>query len=90
VASPRGATGGVLWLGEPLPRNRPLLHHCRRDSAPVGQADLRARIEPTQYFDLAFCWLEEGARAIYHPDYYGAYVLDPDGNNIEVVCHQPE
>jgi catechol 2,3-dioxygenase-like lactoylglutathione lyase family enzyme len=29
-------------------------------------------------------------RAIYHPDYYGAYVLDPDGNNVEVVCHRPE
>ena len=25
----------------------------------------------------------------YHPDYYGAYVLDPDGNNIEAVCHAP-
>ena len=25
----------------------------------------------------------------YHPDYYGAYVLDPDGNNVEAVCHQP-
>jgi catechol 2,3-dioxygenase-like lactoylglutathione lyase family enzyme len=23
----------------------------------------------------------------YHPDYYGAYVLDPDGHNIEAVCH---
>jgi catechol 2,3-dioxygenase-like lactoylglutathione lyase family enzyme len=30
-----------------------------------------------------------GVRAIYHPDYYGAYVLDPDGNNIEAVCHKP-
>jgi catechol 2,3-dioxygenase-like lactoylglutathione lyase family enzyme len=28
-----------------------------------------------------------GERAIYHPGYYGAYVLDPDGNNIEVVNH---
>jgi hypothetical protein len=28
-------------------------------------------------------------REIYHPDYYGAYVLDPDGNNIEAVCHTP-
>jgi catechol 2,3-dioxygenase-like lactoylglutathione lyase family enzyme len=26
-------------------------------------------------------------RAIYHPGYYGAYVLDPDGNNVEVVNH---
>jgi catechol 2,3-dioxygenase-like lactoylglutathione lyase family enzyme len=31
-----------------------------------------------------------GIRTIYHPDYYGAYVLDPDGNNVEVVCHRPE
>jgi catechol 2,3-dioxygenase-like lactoylglutathione lyase family enzyme len=30
-----------------------------------------------------------GVRAIYHADYYGGYVLDPDGNNIEAVCHQP-
>ena len=30
-----------------------------------------------------------GLREIYHPDYYGAYVLDPDGNNIEAVCHRP-
>ena len=28
-----------------------------------------------------------GSREIYHPHYYGAFVLDPDGNNIEVVCH---
>jgi catechol 2,3-dioxygenase-like lactoylglutathione lyase family enzyme len=27
-----------------------------------------------------------GVRKIYHPSYYGAYVLDPDGNNIEAVC----
>jgi catechol 2,3-dioxygenase-like lactoylglutathione lyase family enzyme len=26
----------------------------------------------------------------YHPNYYGGYVLDPDGNNIEAVCHLPE
>jgi catechol 2,3-dioxygenase-like lactoylglutathione lyase family enzyme len=31
-----------------------------------------------------------GARTVYHPHYYGAYVLDPDGNNIEAVCHRPE
>ena len=28
-----------------------------------------------------------GIRAHYHPNYYGAYVLDPDGHNIEAVCH---
>jgi catechol 2,3-dioxygenase-like lactoylglutathione lyase family enzyme len=30
-----------------------------------------------------------GIRAHYHPDYYGAFVLDPDGHNIEAVCHRP-
>jgi len=26
----------------------------------------------------------------YHPSYYGAFVRDPDGNNVEAVCHSPE
>ena len=31
-----------------------------------------------------------GPRPHYHKDYYGAFVLDPDGHNIEAVCHTPE
>ncbi len=31
-----------------------------------------------------------GLRLDYHPNYYAAFVLDPEGNNIEVVCHAPE
>ena len=31
-----------------------------------------------------------GIREIYHPAYYGAFVLDPDGNNAEAVTHRPE
>ena len=31
-----------------------------------------------------------GVREMYHPNYYGAYVLDPDGHNIEACCHKPE
>jgi catechol 2,3-dioxygenase-like lactoylglutathione lyase family enzyme len=30
-----------------------------------------------------------GLRPHYHPTYYGAFVLDPDGNNNEAVCHRP-
>jgi catechol 2,3-dioxygenase-like lactoylglutathione lyase family enzyme len=30
-----------------------------------------------------------GLRTEYHPNYYGAFVFDPDGNNIEAVCHNP-
>ena len=31
-----------------------------------------------------------GLRSDYHPNYYAAYVKDPDGHNIEAVCHTPE
>ncbi|MBI3890706.1 MAG: VOC family protein [Candidatus Wallbacteria bacterium] len=31
-----------------------------------------------------------GLRQHYHPDYYGGFVYDPDGHNIEAVCHTPE
>ena len=31
-----------------------------------------------------------GLRPHYHPNYYGAFVLDPDGHNVEAVCHNPE
>lgn len=31
-----------------------------------------------------------GIREQYHPHYYGAFVLDLDGNNIEVVCHEAQ
>ena len=30
-----------------------------------------------------------GLRENYHPNYYGAFVIDPDGHPIEAVCHQP-
>lgn len=31
-----------------------------------------------------------GIRPHYHPNYYGAFVFDPDGINVEAVCHKPE
>ncbi|WP_303976084.1 VOC family protein [Dongia mobilis] len=31
-----------------------------------------------------------GIRAHYHPNYYGAFAFDPDGNKIEACCHFPE
>jgi catechol 2,3-dioxygenase-like lactoylglutathione lyase family enzyme len=33
---------------------------------------------------------QPGLRPHYHQDYYGAFVIDPDGNNIEAVCHKPQ
>lgn len=31
-----------------------------------------------------------GIREIYHPNYFGAFVIGPDGHNVEAVCHRPE
>ena len=31
-----------------------------------------------------------GLRPHYHPNYYGAFVIGPDGHNVEAVCHRPE
>jgi catechol 2,3-dioxygenase-like lactoylglutathione lyase family enzyme len=31
-----------------------------------------------------------GLRPQYHPNYYGAFVIGPDGHNVEAVCHRPE
>ena len=31
-----------------------------------------------------------GLRPHYHPSYYAAFVLDPDGHRLEAVCHRPE
>ena len=33
---------------------------------------------------------EPGVRADYHANYYAAFVNNPDGHNIEAVCHKPE
>jgi catechol 2,3-dioxygenase-like lactoylglutathione lyase family enzyme len=55
-------------------------------------ADSRAQVDAFHAAAIEAGGTDNGApgvRAIYHPHYYGAYVLDPDGNNIEAVCHQP-
>ncbi|HZZ87417.1 MAG TPA: VOC family protein [Caulobacteraceae bacterium] len=55
--------------------------------------DRRATVEAFYEAALAAGGRDNGApgvRAHYHPNYYGAFVLDPDGHNIEAVCHGPE
>ena len=56
-------------------------------------APTRALVDAFHRAALAAGGRENGApalRAHYHPQYYGAFVLDPDGHNIEAVCHRPE
>jgi catechol 2,3-dioxygenase-like lactoylglutathione lyase family enzyme len=50
----------------------------------------RATVDAFHAAALAAGGTDNGAPAIrerYHPNYYGAFVLDPDGNNVEAVCH---
>jgi len=52
----------------------------------------RAMVDPVHAEILAAGGTDEGApglRPHYHPDYYGAYARDPDGNKICCVCHRP-
>jgi catechol 2,3-dioxygenase-like lactoylglutathione lyase family enzyme len=56
-------------------------------------ADDRATVDAFHAAALAAGATDNGApgvRELYHPTYYGAFVLDPDGNNVEAVCHRPE
>lgn len=55
--------------------------------------DSRAKVEAFYEAALAAGGRDNGApglRPHYHPNYYAAFVHDPDGHNIEAVCHRPE
>ena len=52
----------------------------------------RATVDAFYHAALAAGGTDNGApglRPHYHPNYYGAFVLDPDGHNVEAVCHTP-
>lgn len=55
----------------------------------------RTRAAASQFYHRGLkaggqCNGEPGLRPQYHEHYFGAFLLDPDGNNVEAVCHQPE
>lgn len=71
-----------FWIVEGQP-NKPELHIAFR-------ASTRSQVD--QFYEAAIKAGGRdngppGLRPHYHPNYYGAFVLDPDGHNIEVVCH---
>ena len=63
-----------------------------RESHLAFEAPDRAAVQA--FFDAA---VAAGAEVLheprvwpeYHPDYFGAFVRDPDGNNVEAACHRP-
>jgi catechol 2,3-dioxygenase-like lactoylglutathione lyase family enzyme len=73
-----------FWIGGEGGLNRPM--HIA-----IATKD-RAAVDAFHRAALAAGGKDNGApglRPHYHPNYYGAFVLDPDGHNIEAVCHAP-
>lgn len=74
-----------FWIGAGQP-NQPPIHVAFR-------VPNRALVEAFYRAALAAGGRDNGTpglRPHYHANYYGAFVLDPDGHNIEAVCHNPE
>jgi len=83
----------VAGLGEP---GKPDLWVMRSDN-PINPTHLsfradRAGVDAFHAAAMAAGATDNGPpglRLDYHPNYYAAFVLDPEGNNVEVVCHEP-
>lgn len=86
---PDGKKADVWFIDGPSPYGGP--------SATTGchlawRAADRAKVDAFYEAALAAGGKDNGApglRPDYHPHYYGAFVIDPEGNNIEAVCHHP-
>ena len=80
--------GSDLWIsqGDAAIKSPPPLHIAFRVPS-------RAAVDAFYKAALAAGGKDNGApglRPQYHANYYGAFVLDPDGHNIEAVCHEAE
>ena len=91
---PKEFTGGRVVAGYGRERPQFWLHEGAAGPGRHVALKARNRAEVDAFYKAAMAagGRDNGApglRPQYHPDYYGAFVLDPDGNNIEAVCHDP-
>lgn len=90
VAVGYGAERPEFWIGLPV-NGRPA---SMGNGAHIAfNARTRAEVDAFFLAALERGGVEDGRpglRSEYHPDYYGAFIRDPDGNKIEAVCHQHE
>jgi catechol 2,3-dioxygenase-like lactoylglutathione lyase family enzyme len=93
---PTEHTGGVVVLGMGVRPKPDFWLHGGTPQTPrvhiAFRADDRATVDAFHRAALAAGGTDNGPpgpRPHYHPGYYGAFVLDPDGHNIEAVCHTP-
>lgn len=73
-----------FWIGQGAPNVPPVHVAFRAESRGQVDAFFRAAISAGGKDNGA-----PGLRPHYHSHYYGAFVLDPDGHNVEAVCHAP-
>jgi catechol 2,3-dioxygenase-like lactoylglutathione lyase family enzyme len=81
-----GTTRPVFWVIEVKDENAATPRHVAFVAAD--------RTAVQAFFDAALAagGTDHGApglRSEYHEHYFGAFILDPDGNNVEAVCHSP-
>lgn len=80
-------TGPKLFIGKPFDGN-PASTGNGTHAAFIAKS--RAQVDAFHAAALAHGGSDEGApglRTWYHPNYYGAYVRDPEGNKLQAVCH---
>ncbi len=92
--------GGVAAYGEPAGEKVFVLPPFDKQAARPGngvhvafKVESRAKVDEFYATALANGGTDDGPpglRAYYHPNYYGAYVRDPDGNKIQAVCHRKQ
>lgn len=86
-----GRAGGrpQLWILNPADKNQATVGN----GITIGlEASDRPAVDAAHQAGLSAGGKDEGApglRTHYHPNYYGAYLRDPDGNKVCVVCHKP-
>jgi catechol 2,3-dioxygenase-like lactoylglutathione lyase family enzyme len=74
-----------FWVSKGVP-NHPPMHVAFRVTS-------RKQVDAFYQAAMAAGGRDNGAPGVrphYHEHYYGAFVLDPDGHNVEAVCHSPE
>lgn len=82
-----GTTGPSFWIGPATTEGDPRELHIAflaEDRATVDAFHRAAVATGAEVLHEPHVWSE------YHPSYYGAFVRDLDGNNVEAVCHRPE
>jgi len=83
-----------FWIGEARPGYWTDAHGASRSPTHIAlRAPSRAAVRAFHAAALEAGGMDYGApeiRAKYHPNHYGAFVLDPDGNNLEAVINTPE